>query len=1747
MAELGVGYLSIVPETSKIAPGIKSALGAAEKHAEPSGQSMGSRIAGGIGTAVSTGLKTVAGGAVAAGVAGIGTAMVKGFQRLDAIDNANAKLTGLGHSAAGVQRIMDDSLASVKGTAFGLGEAASLAAGAVASGIKPGQDLQRVLSLTGDAATIAGSSMGEMGQIFNKVAATNKVQGDVLNQLGERGIPIIQMLATEMGVTAEEAVKMASEGKIGFETFANAMESQLGGAALEGAKTFRGALANLGAAAGRLGAEVLGPGFSAAPSLIGKATDAVDDLTAKAGPAAERVAALVSSFDFGAAAERTVEFISGLGDTFSSSGLAPAMGSVATAVGSIASAASTASPAVASIGQSLAEVSASIGVSGLTLLATSLEAVAGITSGVLAPALGTVAGFMESQPGLVTAAVVSWGLFKTVPSILGKVTSASAGTVTALKGMATANQSVVQSSSVGALQLGRFGSAVGELGTKVPVVAKMQTSFIDAATGAQRFGRTAGTAAAAMTGMKAGASSVIGALGGPWTIGLAAAGAVVADFIASAQSAKRVQQELAAASAEGAAAQHDLTSALVASSGAMDDQAMAAAQRIVQAEFDKTTAVAGQNHNVLQDLASAVNRTTLDYDGFSRVVENSRSGMERSAAATEMAKLEQQALGDATAEVGISLDDVSKVVADGGPRFEALQDALARTGDAGLAVAENMERSREAISAARDRASELGPEYLSLRDSMDVLADSAASAEDRFSALRNTLELLGFISPTAEQAMIDLAAKTDAMAEAATKASFAGDEFGRSFLNLDGTLNLSNTATHELAGSLGGMRDELTKVAAAGGDVDAAWRNMQPELDVLRDKMSEAGADHQKLLDQFMLSPEGIEIMVTTSGLDDSSNQVLSSINQLREKATNKPIPVNIDSQDAVDTLDSLGVKVTGFDAVKGTAMVQLDADHALRTADDMAAVLDLLAGDLTFLDGMDPQVKIDADATAAQGRIDEIVGELNALDATEVSPEISAIIDQFMAGRDVSVAELEALDTTTASPQVQLLIQQLLEQARIANTELDNVARPRTVSVTPYIPEGSLGALQASINSIRFTAPVTATLAGATGGRAMGGRIPRNADGGRLPKTGPGTDRTDGILGVSSDTGTPTSFVDAGEWVVNRESSEKYNGVLAAINRDDPRVRGLQALAAGGRVGMASKQDLLDLAWGRSGEGPPLEGDPYVYGGKKWGDCSSAQYAFAAKLSGLPPFGSRFSTSTMATELAAMGFTMGSLGGENDYNVGWYGHGTGGHTVGAIGRTNVEMGGAYGGGKIGGTASPWESIYTQKAHKPMGALYGISGINAHMDGAEGYPGGGAGTYSGAGGGGRSGYESGSDVDRGDAPRTWGDVAGLTAKSFAQGYTTDLLSVLGLSDDLPPALKAAQEWKASERAQAERAAKRAADRAGGQGPKALDEVAAQRQANALLDKEESLRKAREAVAEAKAGDSKGVVDQGKVRDAEGRAAKAERDLELAKMQAAQARVTSGAPSSSPSAQPPVRQYNSGGGDRDVGDPGGVPQGGWGDMVAHALNYAGQRDTMQDAVLDRINAISGGDPDFVSRAPWADALTRHNSGQGIDQALAEATASGVFSALRDGAAMGLMGVTATGFAHYRDSELPDDEFHPMSNVVAKINEVIDVHGSLEKAWANAPGFWNGGTARHSRDVFPAWLADGEEVTRTADAERGGNRDILQAMRSGATFSADGSGGGQHTHFHVTDVDAAFRRWEIDQFERGMASTGGGPLW
>lgn len=224
---------------------------------------------------------------VAAGFASM--ALAKGWSRMTQIDNAKVKLEAIGNSAEDVSKIMDNALASVKGTAYGMDAAATTAASAVAAGIKPGKSLEKYLSSVADAAAVANVEMDEMGSIFNKVATKGKADNEVLTQLSEKGIPIYQYLAKEIGTTSEKVFDMAKNGEIDLKTFQKAVKNNIGGAAKEiGSKTITGAISNLKASVSRIGANFLGSADDESSfagqilPLLNKATEAFGKLEEKA-------------------------------------------------------------------------------------------------------------------------------------------------------------------------------------------------------------------------------------------------------------------------------------------------------------------------------------------------------------------------------------------------------------------------------------------------------------------------------------------------------------------------------------------------------------------------------------------------------------------------------------------------------------------------------------------------------------------------------------------------------------------------------------------------------------------------------------------------------------------------------------------------------------------------------------------------------------------------------------------------------------------------------------------------------------------------------------------------------------------------------------------------------------------------------------------------------------------------------------------------------------------------------------------------------------------------------------------------------------------------------------------------------------------------------------------------------------------------------------------------------------------------
>lgn len=407
-------YVELVPTTTGIKRNVEKDLNGSFDSVEKRGESVFSKIgnmAAAAGVAVATAAAVL-----------VGIAIKGGFSRMLKIEDATAKLNGLGHSATAVEEIMGSALAAVKGTAYGLDTAATVAASAVAAGIKPGKELEKYLRLTADAATIAGISMDEMGSIMNKVNANGKAMTENLNQLQDRGIPILQWLAKDYGVTTAAMSDMVSQGKVDAETFNRVLEENIGGAALRSGDTTRGAFANMMAALSRVGVALIEVIFPYFKTTFQGITGLLDDLTTKLGPIGD------------IAAEKIKPVADAIGSAFNS------MGSVVSGV------MSTLGPLIAPLGLLAAGALAPF-IAGLPILKHFLPAISGpigLIAGAIAALIavspelraslgGAFEGIVGAIGGVMTQlAPVFAQLVPVIMSLAGTIGGVLAGAITAL-------------------------------------------------------------------------------------------------------------------------------------------------------------------------------------------------------------------------------------------------------------------------------------------------------------------------------------------------------------------------------------------------------------------------------------------------------------------------------------------------------------------------------------------------------------------------------------------------------------------------------------------------------------------------------------------------------------------------------------------------------------------------------------------------------------------------------------------------------------------------------------------------------------------------------------------------------------------------------------------------------------------------------------------------------------------------------------------------------------------------------------------------------------------------------------------------------------------------------------------------------------------------------------------------------------------------------------------------------------------
>lgn len=250
--------------------------------------------------AVRTNTQQITSSLIGAGQAGIaavaGMAIQGGIDRALNIDNARKKLAGFGHDAQDIESIMDSATQSVRGTAFGLGDAATAAATLSAAGIKSGEDMTNTLKSVANVAAASGRAFNDIGVIFSSVASRGKLMGDDMLQLSSSGVPVLQLLGEYLGKTSKEVSDMVSKGQIDFHTFSEAMRIGLGEAALSSGNTLAGSFANVRAALSRLTAPIFTQAIQVLVDAFKQAAPAIDAMGKQLGNIPTFVAPIAAAF-----------------------------------------------------------------------------------------------------------------------------------------------------------------------------------------------------------------------------------------------------------------------------------------------------------------------------------------------------------------------------------------------------------------------------------------------------------------------------------------------------------------------------------------------------------------------------------------------------------------------------------------------------------------------------------------------------------------------------------------------------------------------------------------------------------------------------------------------------------------------------------------------------------------------------------------------------------------------------------------------------------------------------------------------------------------------------------------------------------------------------------------------------------------------------------------------------------------------------------------------------------------------------------------------------------------------------------------------------------------------------------------------------------------------------------------------------------------------------------------------------------
>jgi tape measure domain-containing protein len=193
-----------IDQFSPVARTISSSLDKIKKHADTAARSI-SNMGKGLQNAGKTAV-----GYLTAPIAGVGVMALKSAAQ---IETMSVSFETLLKSKDKADVLMKDLIKFAELTPFEMEDIGSSVRQLLGANV-PLKDIIKTMSMIGDVASGANVPLTDMTHIFAKSLNKGKAQAEELNQMAERGIPIMQMLAEMAGKSTADVYKAAETGQI---------------------------------------------------------------------------------------------------------------------------------------------------------------------------------------------------------------------------------------------------------------------------------------------------------------------------------------------------------------------------------------------------------------------------------------------------------------------------------------------------------------------------------------------------------------------------------------------------------------------------------------------------------------------------------------------------------------------------------------------------------------------------------------------------------------------------------------------------------------------------------------------------------------------------------------------------------------------------------------------------------------------------------------------------------------------------------------------------------------------------------------------------------------------------------------------------------------------------------------------------------------------------------------------------------------------------------------------------------------------------------------------------------------------------------------------------------------------------------------------------------------------------------------------------------------------------------------------